>query len=219
MGIDWGIATPATTTDPVFDLPYHGHRRRCAAELARAQRKMARRRRPRGQAASRGYRQARASKARIEKHAARQAQYDRRVWAKRVVDAHQLIAVEDLRLKFLAKSTMARKAADIGLGDLRRELTERAVRAGRKVVTVAPAYTTMTCSRCFGRTNQRLGLAERDFLCRCCGYRDTRDRNAARVILATAERGRTSVDDVSHDSACLPGLAVSVQSELQIPRL
>lgn len=219
IGIDWGIATPATTTDPAYDLPYAGHRRRCAAELARAQRKMARRRRPRGQSHSRGYRQARASKARIERHAARQAQHDRRVWAKRVVDNHQLIAVEDLRLKFLARSTMARKAADIGLGDLRRELIERAVRAGRTVVNVAPAYTTMTCSRCFARTTQRLGLAERNFSCPCCGYRDTRDGNAARVILATAERGRTSVDDVSHDSACLSGLAVSVQSELQIPRL
>ena len=46
IGIDWGIATPATTTDPDYDLPYAGHRRRCAAELAKAQRKMARRKRP-----------------------------------------------------------------------------------------------------------------------------------------------------------------------------
>ncbi len=219
IGVDWGIATPATTTDPAYDLPYAGHRRRCAAELAKAQRKMARRKRPRGQAVSRGYRQARAQRARIERHAARQAQHERRVWARRVVDNHQLIAVEDLRLKFLAKSTMARKAADIGLGELRRELTERAVRAGRKVVTVAPAYTTMTCHRCFARATQALGLAERIFSCRSCGMTCGRDENAARTILATAERGRTSVDDVSHDSACLSGLAVSVRSELQIPRL
>ena len=46
------------------------------------------------------------AKARIEKRAARQARYTARVWAKRVVDNHQLIAVEDLRLKFLAASTM-----------------------------------------------------------------------------------------------------------------
>jgi putative transposase len=220
IGIDWGIATPATTTtSPKFDLPYHGHRRRCAAELARAQRKMARRKRPKGQAPSRGYRQARTGKARVEKRAARQAQHAARVWAKRVVDHHQLIAVEDLRLKFLTRSTMARKAADIGLGNLRRELTERAVRAGRKVVNVKPAHTTMTCHRCFARATQRLGLAERVFSCRTCGATCGRDENAARTILAVAERGHTSVDDVSHDAACLPWLAVSVQSELQIPRL
>jgi putative transposase len=219
IGIDWGIATPATTTDPDYDLPYAGHRRRCAAELARAQRKMARRKRPRGHAPSRGYRQARRAKARIEKRAARQAQYTARVWAKRVVDNHQLIAVEDLRLKFLAASTMARKAADIALGATRRELVERAVRAGRQVVNVAPAYTSMTCSRCFARTTQRLGLAERTFRCRDCRYTDTRDRNAARTILALAERGQTSVDGVSHASASSPEVAVAVRPELQIPRL
>lgn len=219
IGIDWGVATPATTTDPAYDLSYAGHRRRCAAELARAQRKMARRQRRRGQAPSRGYRQARASKARTEKRAARQAQHERREWAKRVVDNHQLIAVEDLRLKFIAKSTMARKAADIGLGELRRELTERAVRAGRQVVIVAPACTTMTCSQCFARTTQTLGLAVRIFRCTSCGHSEGRDRNAARTILAVAERGHTSVDGVRHAFASSPEVADTVQPELQIPRL
>jgi putative transposase len=55
---------------------------------------MARRTRPRGQAPSRGYRQVRASRAHIAKRAARQAQHTARVWAKGVVDHHQLIAVE-----------------------------------------------------------------------------------------------------------------------------
>lgn len=219
IGIDWGVSTPATTTDPAFDLPYAAHRRRCAAELAKAQRTMARRKRPRGQAPSNGYRDARKVKARIEKKAARQNTHTARTWAKQVVDNHQLIAVEDLRPKFLAKSTMARKAADIGLGALKTELVDRAKRAGRTVVIVKPAYTSMTCSRCFARTTQRLGLAVRTFRCDCCQHTADRDRNAARVILAVAERGHTSVDDVRHDSACLSGLAVSVQSELQIPRL
>jgi putative transposase len=217
IGIDWGITTPATTTDPAYDLPYHGYRRRCAAELAKAQRKMARRKRPRGHAPSGGYRQARRTSARIERHAARQSQHTARTWAKRVVADHQMIAVEDLRLKFLARSRMARKAADIALGATRRELTERAVRAGRQVVIVAPAYTTMTCSVCFARNKQRLGLAERTFRCRTCGYAAERDRNAARTILALAERGQTSADGISHASASSPEVAVAVRPELQIP--
>jgi putative transposase len=219
IGIDWGITTPATTTDPAYDLPYAGHRRRCAAELARAQRKLARRQRPKGHPPSRGHQQARRVKARIEKRAARQAQHTARVWARRVVDDHQLIAVEDLRLKFLARSRMARRAADIALGATRRELIERAVRAGRQVVNVAPAYTTMTCSSCFARTKQRLGLAERIFRCRDCGNVADRDRNAARTILALEERGQTGVDGVSHAAASPPGVAVAVRPELQIPRL
>jgi putative transposase len=180
---------------------------------------MARRKRPRGQAPSKGYRQARRVKARIEKKAARQNTHIARTWAKRVVDHHQLIAVEDFRAKFLAKSTMARKAADIGLGTLKNELIDRAVRAGRTVVIVKPAYTSMTCSRCFGRTNQRLGLAERTFSCRSCGYTAGRDENAARTILAVAERGGTCVDDVRHALASSPGVAGVVRSELEIPRL
>ncbi|MEU4423289.1 transposase [Actinoplanes sp. NPDC024001] len=111
LGIDWGVKTTATTTDPGFDLPHLGHRRRCAAELAKAQRKMARRRRPKGQAPSKGYQAAKAQAARIAKKAARQNTHDARVWAKNVTEHHALIAVEDSKPKFLAKTTMARNAA------------------------------------------------------------------------------------------------------------
>ncbi|MDH6676317.1 transposase [Rhodococcus sp. LBL1] len=55
IGVDWGVATTATTTDTGFDLPYLGHRKRCAAELARAQRKMARRHTGKRGPQSRGY--------------------------------------------------------------------------------------------------------------------------------------------------------------------
>jgi putative transposase len=217
IGIDWGITATATTTDPAYDLPYQGYRKRCAAGLAQAQRRMARRRRPRGQAPSNGYRRAKRETARIQKKAARQNTHTARLWARRVVDNHQLIAVEDFRPKFLAKSTMARKAADAAIGAAKRELVERGRRAGRKVVLVPPAYTTMTCSEC-GEKQARLGLAERTFQCLDCGYTADRDLNAARVILATAERGRAGADDVRHSLTPVPG-ASGVRSEPQIPRL
>lgn len=201
IGIDWGVTTTATTTDPPYDLPYGGHRRRCAAELATAQRKMSRRRRPRGHAPSTGYRQARREAARLHKRAQRQNTHAARVWAKRVVAAHQTIAIEDFRPRLLTRSTMARKAADAAIGTAKRELIERGVRAGRKVVLVPPAYTTMTCSECFARAKQPLGLAERVFRCERCGYTADRDRNAARTILATVDPDRAGVDDVRH---CLP---------------
>ncbi|MDV6282609.1 transposase [Rhodococcus jostii] len=198
IGIDWGVSVTATTTNSRFDLPYLGHRKRCSAELGRAQRTMARRHSGMRGPQSKGYQRARRNAAKLQKKAARQARHDARVWAKGVVDSHHLIAVEDFRPKFLARSNMARKAADAAIGASKRELIERAVRAGRRVVLVQPAYTTMTCSSCFARAKQRLGLAERVFLCQQCGFRDCRDRNAARVILAVAERGHTRVDDVRH---------------------
>lgn len=217
VGVDWGVSTTATTSSPDHDLPYGGHRRRCAAELAKHQRRMSRRRRHRGMAPSNGYRRTRRDVAKLHKKAQRQSTHAARVWAKRVVADHQLIAIEDFKPKFLAKSTMARKAADAAIGAAKQELIERAERAGRQVVIISPAHTTMTCSSCFARTKQRLGLAERTFRCWECGYTDSRDRNAARTILAVAERGHSSVDDVRHGSASSPGVAVLALSELKIP--
>jgi putative transposase len=217
IGIDWGVSTVATTTDPAYDLPYAGYRKRCAADLAKAQRRMARRRRPRGQAGSNGYRRARREAARIQKKAARQNTHAARLWARRVIAHHHTIAIEDFRPKFLARSTMARKAADSAISAVKRELVERGRRAGRKIVLVPPAYTTMTCSEC-SEKQARLGLAERTFQCQDCGYTADRDRNAARVILAMAERGRAGADDVRHSLASFPG-ASGVRSEPEILRL
>ncbi|MFD6389738.1 RNA-guided endonuclease InsQ/TnpB family protein [Nocardia sp. NPDC060259] len=198
LGVDWGVSVTATTTNPDFDLPYGGNRKRCAAELARAQRKMARRRRPAGHTPSNGYSRARREAARLQKKAARQNSHAARVWANSVVREHQLIAIEGFKPKFLAQSSLAGKAADAAIGAAKRELLTRAKRAGRQVVIVEPAYTTMTCSSCFARAKRRLGLDERTFRCDSCGYIAGRDRNAAKVILAVAERGHTSVDDVRH---------------------
>jgi putative transposase len=218
IGIDWGVKTPAATTDSAYDLPYLGHRKRCAAEVARAQRKMGRRARKRGGKLhgmqSKSYQHAARQAARLHKKAARQNRHDGRQWARKVTADHALIAVEDFRPKFLARSTMARKAADSAVGTLKRTLIEYSTRAGRKVVLVQPAYTTMTCSGCFARTKQRLELAERTFVCRSCGMAEDRDVNAARVILAVAERGHASAEDIR------PGcLRANRQSEFGIPRL
>jgi putative transposase len=218
IGVDWGVTTTATATDPRYDLPYLGHRRRCAAELAKAQRKMARRRRPRGSTPSKGYLRAKRQTAKLHKKAARQNTHDARQWAKKIVDDHSVIAVEDFKPTFLTRTTMARKTADAAIGAAKRELINRGTRVGRKVVLVPPAYTTMTCSECGTRTKERLGLGVRTFRCDNCGYTACRDRNAARAILATVERDRAGADDIRHvitsSRTVLP-----VRSEPEIPRL
>ncbi|GIG97705.1 transposase [Plantactinospora mayteni] len=218
IGVDWGVTTTATTTDPAYDLPYLGHRKRCAAELAKLQRRMARRRRVKGAPPSSGYLRAKRQAAKVAKKAARQNIHDARVWAKKVVDDHATIAVEDFKPKFLARSRMARKAADAAIGAAKRELVDRGLRAGRRVVLVPPAFTTMTCSQCGTRAKDRLGLGVRVFRCDTCGYTAGRDRNAARTILATAERGRAGADDVRHAITSFREVG-EVRSEPEIPRL
>lgn len=114
--------------------------------LPGAQRTMSRRRRPCGQTPSKGYRRGRRGVAKLHKRARRQNVHTARVWAKGAVANHQVIAVEDFRPRFLACSTIARKATDAAIGATKRELVEGRTRAGRKVVLAPPAYTTMTCS-------------------------------------------------------------------------
>jgi putative transposase len=179
---------------------------------------MSRRHRPRGHTPSKGYRWARRTTAKLHKKAGRQNVHTARTWARRVVADHQVIAVEDFKPKFLTKSTMARKAADAAIGTIKRTLIEYGTRVGRRVVLVPPAYTTMTCSSCFARAKQRLGLAERTFHCSDCGYTADRDRNAARTILATVDRNRATVDGVRHlVPSSLDGFVVL--PEVGIPRL
>lgn len=155
------------------------------------------RRYQRGKPQSKGYQQAKKQAARTAKKAQRQNTHAARTWAKQVTDNHHVIAVEDFKPKFLSKSTMARKASDAAIRQAKRTLIEYANKAGRQLILVNPAFTTMTCSNCLARTKPLL-LNERTFTCPTCKYTLDRNRNAARVILHVAERGHATIDDVRH---------------------
>ncbi|WP_220472785.1 RNA-guided endonuclease TnpB family protein [Streptomyces sp. SCUT-3] len=186
LGVDWGVAVIATTTSDAHDLPHPGHGKAAAQRLARYQRMMARRRPARGQAASAGYRTARRRAARLHKKVARQRTDTARKWAKRVVRDHDAVAVEDFRPKFLARTTMARKAADAAIGATKAALVEMGRKHGRAVHLVHPAHTTMDCARCGARSKHALPLSERTYTCAACGAVSPRDKNSARVMLVRA---------------------------------
>ncbi|MFC7247237.1 RNA-guided endonuclease InsQ/TnpB family protein [Catellatospora aurea] len=186
IGIDWGVKEVATTTSDAHDLPHPEHGRKAAARLARYQRQMSRRERPKGKPQSRGYREAQRQAAKLHKKVARQRQDTARKWAKAVVADHDHIAVEDFRPKFLAKTTMARKAADAAIGATTAALVEMARKHGRDVRPVHPAHTTMDCAHCMTRAKHALPLGERTYTCTACGAVSPRDKNSARVMLVRA---------------------------------
>ncbi|MGW0394228.1 RNA-guided endonuclease InsQ/TnpB family protein [Streptomyces sp. NPDC003042] len=197
IGVDWGVKETATTTSDAHDLPHPEHGKKAAGKLAHYQRVMARRRPKRGQAASKGYRKAKRQAAKVYKKIARQRQDSARKWAKRIVMDFDRLAVEDFRPKFLAKSTMARKAADAAIAAAKRELISMARKHGRVLHLVLPAHTTMDCGRCGARAKHALPLSERIYTCTACGAVSPRDKNSARVMLvraglipATADCGR-----------------------------
>jgi putative transposase len=186
LGIDWGVKKIATTTSEAHDLPHPQHGRTAAQRLTKYQRMMARREPKKGQPASKGYRQAKRQATKVHKKVARQRQDTARKWAKAVVRDHDVLAVEDFRSKFLAKSTMARKAADAAIGATKRALLEAASKHGRTVYLVNPAHTTMDCAVCGARAKHRLPLSERTYTCTACGVASPRDKNSARVMLVRA---------------------------------
>ncbi|MFE7439004.1 RNA-guided endonuclease InsQ/TnpB family protein [Streptomyces chartreusis] len=197
IGIDWGVRETATTTNEGHDLPHAQHGRTAAQKLARYQRMMARRRPARGQAASKGYREAKRQTAKLHRKVAAQRTDTGRKWAKKVIRSHDAIAVEDFRPKFLAKTTMARKAADAAISATKKALLEMARKHGRAVYLVHPAHTTMDCAMCGARTKHALPLSERTYTCTVCGAVSPRDKNSARVMLVRAGLNPAGVDLVS----------------------
>ncbi|MGW9596859.1 RNA-guided endonuclease InsQ/TnpB family protein [Streptomyces chartreusis] len=197
IGIDWGVKETATTTSDAHDLPHPQHGKTAAQKLARYQRMMARRKPKKGQAASKGYREAKRQTARLHRKVAAQRTDTGRKWAKKVVRDHDAIAVEDFRPKFLAKTTMARKAADAAISATKKALVEMARKHGRIVHLVHPSHTTMDCTKCGARTKHALPLSERTYACTACGAVCPRDKNSARVMLVRAGLNPTGVDLVS----------------------
>ncbi|MGP3959006.1 RNA-guided endonuclease InsQ/TnpB family protein [Nonomuraea sp. 3N208] len=170
IGIDWGVKEVATTTSDDHDLPHAEYGKKAQAKLGRYDRMMARRRRPaRGQPGSKGYHTAKKLRAKQHKKIARQRQDTGRKWAKKIVRDHDVIAVEDFRPKFLAKSNLARKAADAAIGATKRALVEMARKHGRDLRLVNPAHTTLDCAQCGARTKHALPLSERTYTCAACG--------------------------------------------------
>ena len=196
IGIDWGVREIATTTSDAHDLPHPEYARKAAARLAMYQRQMARRKPERGKPASAGYKRARRQAAKVHAKVTAQRQDASRKWAKSVVRDFGHIAVEDFRPRFLARSTMAKKAADAAIGAAKRSLLEMAAKHGRTVHLVDPAHTTMDCSACGARAKHRLLLSERTYTCEACGAVLPRDKNSAAVMLDRAGLNPAGADRV-----------------------
>lgn len=196
IGIDWGVTDVATTTSDDHDLAHPQYGRTAAAKLARYQRMMARRKPAKGQPSSGGYKSAKTAAAKQHAHVAAQRADTGRKWAKKVAADFDQIAVEDFRPKFLARSTMARKAADAAIAATKRALIEQAGKHGRRLVLIDPKHTTTDCCMCGARANHRLPLSQRTYQCETCGHLAPRDKNSAHVIYNRAGFNPAGADGI-----------------------
>jgi len=107
--------------------------------------------------------------------------------SRRIVDGHQVIAVEDLAVnRLLHNHCLSKSISDAAWGMFASILSGKAASAGRQYIAVNPAYTSQDCSRCHHR--QKMLLSDRVYRCPCCGLVIGRDHNAALNILGLGQQ-------------------------------
>jgi putative transposase len=201
VGIDVGVASFLTTSDGEHvDNPRHS--KVGAERLAIAQRVLARKRN-----GSNNRRAAREVVANRHRKIANQRRDFHHKVARRLVDAYDVLVVEDLVVKSMtrrakakpdpkrpgqflpngarAKCGLNRSINDAGWAQFRSILEAKAEEAGRTVTSANPRYTSQTCHECdHVEPGNRVSQAE--FRCQRCGHEAHADINAARNILRAA---------------------------------
>jgi putative transposase len=105
------------------------------------------------------------------------------------------VVAEDLNVTgMLANRRLARAVADAGFGTARRMLAYKTAWGGGQLLLADRWYpSSKTCSAC-GWRKPSLTLADRVFVCDCCGHSEGRDVNAARNLLKLAASGAESLN-------------------------
>jgi putative transposase len=180
VGIDVGLSSLAALSTGET-IPNPRPARRAQAELRRRSRALSRCKR-----GSRNRRKAKARVVRLHESIANTRRTGLHTLAARIVRDHDLIAIEDLKIKNMVRSSFGRDIHDAGWGTFRQLLIEKAEKAARTVALVRPHGTSQTCPDC-GAVKPKL-LSERVHACPCGCVLD-RDVAAARVILHRAITG------------------------------
>lgn len=205
IGLDLGLKDLVVTSAGEH-VPNPRHLRRRLRRLRREQRALARKRKGSGRWHAQRRRDARAY-ARV-RDARAEALHQ---LTRRFVDENQVLAVEALSVRGLARSALAGPIADAAWGELLRQLTYKAAWAGREVVTIDRFEpTTRRCSGCSALTGPRgqAGLHIRRWRCPECGADHDRDANAAvNIERAGIARLPGGTGDVRRVEAGLPRAA------------
>lgn len=214
VGIDLGLSTFATlsTGEKVSNPRFF---RKTERQLARAQRKMSRKKK-----GSANRRKARLRVALIHERIANQRADFCHKLSHRLATKHGLIAFEDLNIKGMVKSRcLAKSISDAGWAGLVQMCKYKAPQYGSSVRQVDRFFpSTKRCSHC-GWINPNLSLEDRLWTC-VCGTVHDRDINAAINILIECTVGAMESeacgDAVSHPVLCGKTLASTNQEAQEL---
>jgi putative transposase len=103
--------------------------------------------------------------------------------ARALVSRYGTVVHEDLNIRGIARSRLAKSTLDVAWGAFLSILAHKAEEAGVTVIAVPPHNTTQMCSRCGKLPLVSKTLADRVHSCAHCGYVADRDLNAAQNML------------------------------------
>jgi putative transposase len=179
VGVDLGVKHFAVTSD-AERIANPRYLERKARSLARYQRRLAR-----CQPGSRNRRKAAAKVARAHRKVRNARQDFLHRASTRLVRQNDIIVIEDLSVSGMVRNRrLAHAISDCGWREFRRQLTYKCQRYGRELVVTGRWYpSSKTCSAC-GHLLAELSLSTRHWTCPSCRTRHDRDINAAKNILA-----------------------------------
>lgn len=176
VGIDLGLETFTTLSNGKKVKPPKFHRK-AGRRIKRANRSLSRK-----QKGSKNRLKARKRLAKIHTKVSNQ----RKDWLHRhalgIIRRFDVVCIEDLNLKGLVKTKLAKSFSDAALSTFMQMLKDKAEWYGRRVVQVDRFYaSSKTCHQCQAKT--MLTLSDRVWTCHSCGTTHDRDVNAAINLL------------------------------------
>ncbi|WP_217243102.1 RNA-guided endonuclease TnpB family protein [Streptomyces sp. AC555_RSS877] len=180
VGIDLGLTHFAVLSDGrVIDSPRF--LRRAEKRLKKAQRELSRK-----QKGSRNREKARLKAARAHAKVADARREFHHQLSTRLIRDNQAIGVEDLAVKGLARTRLAKSVHDAGWAQFVHMLEYKAVRYGRTLVKIGRFEpTSQVCSACGAKDGPK-PLHIREWTCAACGAVHDRDHNAAKNVKTAA---------------------------------
>lgn len=178
IGIDLGITAFAALSDGTL-IPGFRAARRAHKMTSRLQRALSR--------CKRGTKNRNKAKERLARCLERTASARRTFQhqtAARIVNAYDVIGMENLNVKGLARGILSRDVHDAGWASFTKMISDKAEKAGRLVVKVDAKNTSQSCSGCGVIVPKALSVRTHD--CPDCGLVLDRDVNAARNVLRKA---------------------------------
>jgi putative transposase len=176
IGLDLGLIDFVTPSDGSEPIPAPKFYRKATHKIRRAQKAVSRRKK-----GSSRRDKARRRLARAHQKARDQRQDFLHKLSTKLVNEWEAIGIEDLNVKGLARTKLAKSFADAAMSEFRRQLEYKCLWNRKALVAIDRFFpSSKMCDRC-GALNDRLSLSDREWDCDC-GAHHKRDLLAARNI-------------------------------------